>query len=508
MTAADDPYLWLEEIEDERALSWVRERNTETTASLATGDRFETLRTEIRDVLDSAERIPSLHWRGEHLYNFWKDEANPRGLWRRTTVDGVRADEWQVLLDLDALAAAEGENWVWAGATALRPDNQRYLVSLSRGGADACVVREFDLETGFVPGGFELPEAKSWLSWIDIDTIFVSTDFGPDSLTTSGYPRLVKRWRRGTALAEAELVFEARERDVLVTGAHDPTPGFERDLVTCRTAFFDADTYLLDAADRLVRIEVPADAIVDVHRQWLLVRLRSPWTVGATTYPDGALLATELDPFLAGDRTFAVLFAPDPDVALSYHQWTRHHLILALLRDVRRELVLLDPSAGWRRSHLNGVPELSHTDVADTNPDHTDEVLLTSTGFTEPPTLRYGLVGSTVEVLRREPDFFDADGLRVRQQFATSADGTRVPYFVVGAPDASGPTLLEAYGGFEVSRTPGYDAPIGLGWLTRAAPTSSPTSAEAGSTAPPGTGPPCSRTGRGHSRTWRRSPLT
>ncbi len=467
MTAAVDPYRWLEDIEDERALSWVRERNDETVTSFATGERFETLRVEIRRALDSAERIPGLHWRGKHLYNFWKDETNPRGLWRRTTVDGVRADEWQVLLDLDALAAAEGENWVWAGADELRPDNRRYLVSLSRGGADACVIREFDLETGFVPGGFELPEAKSWISWIDIDTIFVCTDFGPGSLTTSGYPRLVKRWRRGTALAEAELVFEAREQDVLAAAAHDPTPGFERDLITCRTAFFEGDTYLLDAADQLVRIDVPTDAVVDVHRQWLLVRLRSPWTVGSHTYPDGALLAAELDPYLAGDRTLTVLFEPALDVALSYHQWTRNHLILALLRDVRREFVVLDPTDGWRRSHLNGVPELSHTEVADTNPDHTDEVLLTSNGFTEPTTLRYGRVGATVEVIRGEPANFNADGLVVRQHFATSVDGTRVPYFLVGANGASGPTLLEAYGGFEVSRTPSYDAPIGIGWLTR-----------------------------------------
>jgi prolyl oligopeptidase len=461
----DDPYLWLEDVEGDRALEWVRERNEES-AVLAEGERFTALKDGIKKMLDSKERIPGLHWRGEYVYNLWKDEQNPRGLWRRTTVDGVRADEWQVLIDLDALAEAEGENWVWAGSTELKPENQRYLISLSRGGADAHVVREYDLETGFVPDGFELTEAKQWVSWIDLDTIFVSTDFGPGTLTTSGYPRVVKRWRRGTPLDDAEVVFEGQAGDVLVVARHDPTPGFERDLVDRAVTFFESEVYLL-RTEGPVRIDVPADAVVDVHREWLLVRLRSPWTVASTTYPDGALLATVLEDHLAGERSMTVLFEPAPDVALSYHRWTRNHLILAQLRDVRRELVVLDPANGWRRDGLEGLNELSHTEVMDTNPDHTDEVLLVSTGFTEPPALRYGRINTKLDLIRSEPAFFDAEGILVRQHFATSRDGTRVPYFVVGPERADGPTLLEAYGGFEVSRTPTYDASVGLGWLTR-----------------------------------------
>jgi prolyl oligopeptidase len=328
-------------------------------------------------------------------------------------------------------------------------------------------VREFDLETGFVPGGFALPEAKTVVSWIDVDHIFVATEFGPGTLTASGYSRIAKRWRRGTPLADAEVVFEGQPDDMRILAQHDATPGYPRDLVSRRIAFYDSETYILDPGGALVRVDVPTDTDVDVHRQWLLVRLRTPWTVSDTTYPGGCLLAAEVDAFLAGDRRLTVLFEPAPDVTLEYWTWTRHHLLLGLLRDVHSELLVLDPSDSWRRSDFDGVPELSHTGVADTNPDLTDEVLLTSTGFTKPTTLRHGTVGGRVDVLRQEPSFFNPDGLTVKQLWATSTDGTRVPYFVVGGDENAGPTLLEAYGGFEVSRTPYYDAGLGRVWLAR-----------------------------------------
>ena len=469
-TGDDDPYLWLEDLDAEPATAWVHDRNAETVASLATGERFEALRAELREVLDDARRIPFPIWRGDRLYNFWQDADHPRGVWRRTTLDAFRADEidWEILLDIDALAAAEDENWVWQGATALRPDNQRYLVQLSRGGADACVVREFDLTTGWVDDGFTLPEAKASVGWIDHDHIFVATDFGPGSMTESGYPRVVKRWRRGTPLEDAEVIFEGRAEDVIAGADHDQTPGFPRDLVSRRPAFFTHETFLRRPDGTLVRIDVPDDADIDIQREWLLIRLRTPWTVGPTQYPAGALLGMDFEAFLGGDRDLAVVFEPGPDVALSYHIWTRQHLILGLLRDVASELVVLDPANHWRRAPLDGVPPLSHTSVADTNPDLTDEFLLSSTGFTEPSTLRYGRIGGAVEVLKRAPAFFDADGLAVGQHFAASADGTKVPYFVVRRPDAPpGPSLLSAYGGFEVSRTPHYDATTGRGWLAR-----------------------------------------
>ncbi|MEH0985272.1 prolyl oligopeptidase family serine peptidase [Micromonospora sp. CPCC 205556] len=468
-----DPYLWLEDLDSADAAGWVRDRNAATVAALTAGDAFAELRAELRQVLDAEDRIPYPGWRGDGLYyNFWQDAAHPRGLWRRTTLDGYRQPEpeWDVLLDVDALAAEEGENWVWQEVTVLRPGYERCLISLSRGGADAVVVREFDLvRRAFVEDGFALPEAKSDVCWIDADHIYVATDFGPGSLTSSGYPRVVKRWRRGTPLSEAEIVHQGRAEDTAVYAAHDPTPGFERDFVGRRLDFYRSENYLLNRSGELTRLEVPDDAQWDAHREWLLIRLRSPWTVGGVTHAAGALLAARFDAFMAGGRELTVLFQPDDHTALSYHVWTRNHLILATLADVRSRLVVLTPGEpGWRREPLAGVPDFAHSEIVDTDPDHGDAYLLASDGYLQPAALRLGQVGGPVETLKRQPAFFDADGLVVRQYFATSADGTRVPYFVVGDPQApAGPTLLTGYGGYEISLTPYYSGLIGRGWLAR-----------------------------------------
>jgi prolyl oligopeptidase len=479
MTAPDDPYLWLEDITGDTALEWVRERNAETVAELTHSARFTELRDQVRQVLDADDRIPWPRRRGEHLYNFWQDAEHPRGIWRRTTLESYRTErpDWELVLDVDALGAAEGESWVWQGATVLRPGHRRALVELSRGGADAAVVREFDLESlSFVDGGFELPEAKSSFSWIDEDRIYVGTDFGEGSMTNSGYPRIVKEWRRGTPLAEATVVYEGKPDDVSVHGFHDPTEGFERSFVTRNLDFWRSERYLRTATD-LVRIETPEDAEVDVEREWLLVTLRSEWTVsmldpasgssvGDTTFPAGALLAARFDDFLAGQRELTVLFEPDEHTALSYHTWTRHHLIIGLLADVQSRLEVLTPGT-WQREPLAEVPELVSADIIGTNPDHDDEYFLNVSGFVHPSTLRRGEIGGEVEALKHAPVFFDADGITVRQHFAASADGTMVPYFVVGEENSDGPALLYGYGGYEISLTPAYSGAIGRAWLAR-----------------------------------------
>jgi prolyl oligopeptidase len=342
------------------------------------------------------------------------------------------------------------------------------------------VVREFDLaERAFVADGFTLPEAKSTIDWIDLDRVYVGTDFGPGSLTTSGYPRLVKEWRRGTPLADAAVVFEGEPDDVAVGAGHDPTPGFERDLVTRYLDFYRAEHYLRTAAGELVPIPVPDDADIDTHREWLLIRLRSPWVVAGVTHPAGTVLLTDFDAFLVVGRTgeaastpgpeLTVVFAPDAHTAMSYHSWTRNHLILSTLSDVRSRQELLTPGEPDSRRLLADPADLSHTDVVATNPDDTDEYLLSASGYTLPATLRYGRVGGgELEALKQEPAFFDAEGMSVRQFFAQSDDGTSIPYFVVGRRlDAPGPTLLTGYGGYEISLTPGYDGMLGRGWLAR-----------------------------------------
>ncbi|MFD4377736.1 prolyl oligopeptidase family protein [Streptomyces sp. NPDC058486] len=464
----DDPYLWLEDVDGEEALAWVTERNAETEAELAAGPGFDAFAERLREVLDAVDRIPYTTRRGPYLYNFWQDAEHVRGLWRRTTLEQYRKDapEWETLLDVDALAEAEGEKWVWAGARVRRPAHDRALVSLSRDGGDAVVVREFDLPTrAFVADGFTVPEAKTSIGWIDGDTVFVGTDHGPGSLTDAGYPRTVRRWRRGTPLADAATVFEGEPADVSAWAWHDSTPGFERDFVGRSLDFFRSETHLLTADGTLVRIEVPEDAEVYAHRRHLIVTLKSPW-IG---HPAGALLAFGFDAFLAGDRTAEALFTPDERTALAGHSWTRHHLILETMRDVSTRIEVLTPreEGGWSRAALADVPPLSAVGVTDTDPDVSDEYFLDVSGFLQPSTLTRGTIGGDTEILRQAPARFDTSGLSVEQAFAVSEDGTRVPYFVIG-PDRSeapGPALLYGYGGFEVSLTPSYAALTGRGWL-------------------------------------------
>ncbi|MFB6872976.1 prolyl oligopeptidase family protein [Streptomyces sp. NPDC056323] len=467
----DDPYLWLEDIDGEAALAWVAERNAETAAALSADAGFAALKECLREVLDASDRIPYTVRRGAFLYNFWQDAGQVRGVWRRTTPEQYRKEspDWEVLLDVDALAAAEGEKWVWAGAQVRRPDHDRALVCLSRDGGDAVVVREFDLATRtFVEDGFRVGEAKTRIGWIDADTVFIGADLGPDSLTEAGYPRTVRRWRRGTPLEEAALVFEAGTGDVAAWGRHDSTPGFERDFVSRWLDFFRSETYLLTPDASLVRIDVPDDANAYAHRRHLIVTLKSDWL----GQPAGSLLAFDFDAFLAGDRTAQVLFTPDERTAMAGHSWTRHHLILETMRDVSTHIEVLTPTpgGGWERKPLADVPALSRVTVVDTDPDVSDEYFLDVSGFLQPSALHHGRIGAESETLKQAPARFDTAGLTVEQFFAPSQDGTRVPYFVIGpghSPATPGPTLLYGYGGFEVPLVPSYDAVTGRAWLER-----------------------------------------
>ncbi|ORW00927.1 prolyl oligopeptidase [Mycobacterium kyorinense] len=462
----DDPYLWLEDITGEDALDWVRARNEPTVAEFG-GPDFERMRAEALEVLDTDARIPYVRRRGEYLYNFWRDAANPRGLWRRTTLDSYRSDspEWDVLIDVDELGRVDDENWVWGGAVVIEPEYSRALISLSRGGSDAAVVREFDMATKeFVVDGFEIPEAKTNIGWADPDTVLVGTDFGEGSLTESGYPRIVKRWRRGRPLAEAATLFEGSHSDVIVTAGVDRTPGFERTFVRRAIDFFNDQVYEL-RGDELIRIDAPTDATVSVHRQWLLIELRTDWFTGSASYAAGSLLAADYDEFLAGTAELTVVFEPDEHTALNHYAWTRDRLVVVTLADVASRVEIVEPGS-WERQPVDDVPANTNTVVVAAD-DLGDEIFLDSSGFDTPSRLLHGAAGGPLQQIKSAPAFFDAEGLSVTQYFVASADGTSIPYFVVRPRDATGPTLLGGYGGFEVARTPGYDGVLGRLWLAR-----------------------------------------
>ncbi|WP_435736566.1 prolyl oligopeptidase family serine peptidase [Cellulosimicrobium sp. PMB13] len=516
-TTDTDPYLWLEEVEGDEALSWVRARNAEVAATLEVPASFAATETAIREVLDSDAKIPEVSLIGDRLYNFWRDAQHERGLWRRTTVDSYRTDapEWETVLDLDALAAREGESWVWHGASVLRPTPEQLaagepwrhaLVELSPGGSDADVTREFDLvEKRFVEpaeGGFHRAEAKGSLGWVDADTVYVFTDFGPGTLTPSGYPRVVKRWTRGTPLADAVTVFEGTDEDMYISAWRSHTPGFERDFVHRSKAFYSDELYLAENPGTpeqvLTKIDVPDSAEVGVRREWMLVELRDDWTAGGATYVAGSLLVTRLDDFLAGDRGFTVLFEPTATTSLAGATWTRHHLVVNVLDDVKNRLHVLTPpatpegddhavgeraasgtDAPWVRSEIPGLPTLGTIGVGAVDPVETDDLWLVTTDYLTPTTLSLVRLGEhpgdavAPEPLKSNPAFFDTSGLTVAQHFTTSDDGTRVPYFVVGRADlvagatGTAPTLLYGYGGFEVSLTPGYSGALGRAWLSQ-----------------------------------------
>ncbi|MBF6173002.1 prolyl oligopeptidase family serine peptidase [Nocardia blacklockiae] len=473
-----DPYLWLEEVTSDRALDWARAHNEVVVDRFATSNRFSELEHRILDMLDTDTRIAYPTRRGAWLYNFWRDAEHPKGLWRRTTFAEYRTDSphWEVLIDLDALAAAEEENWVWGGAAVLRPEQSLALISLSRGGADAKVVREFDMTTkqfrAPADGGFHVPEAKSQVRWIDADTVYVGTDFGPGTLTESGYPRLAKRWRRGTPLEQAETVFEGEASDVVVSAGYDRTPGYERHYVARATDFFNESVYLLEDDGTLRHFDVPTDASESWYKDWLLIRLKSAWEVGGNSYPAGALLAIDLAAFLDGARNFDVVFTPDAHTSLHGYGWTEHHLLLITLEDVQTKLYVVTPGPdGWTREPLADTPPMATTNVMNLDPlEGGDEFMLTTSGFTTPATLLASSVGGETEALKQESAFFDADGIETEQFFARSDDGTMVPYFVIRHRDrigTPGPTVMSGYGGFEVSRTPAYSGASGMGWLER-----------------------------------------
>jgi prolyl oligopeptidase len=474
---ADEPkdrFLWLEDVTGDKALSWVKERNAASKGELTKGPEFAALNDRLLKILDSKDRIPGITKHGPWYYNFWRDDKNKRGLWRRTTLEEYRKEkpDWEIVLDLDALSEKEKENWVWHGADFLRPKNEHCLISLSRGGADAAVVREFDVVAkAFVKDGFTVPEAKSEISWRDIDTLYVGTDFGPGSLTKSGYPRITKEWKRGAKLADAKIVFEGQADDVSA-GAHwDLTPGFEREFAMRSPSFFTNEMFVRRDG-KFMKIDKPDDARAAIFREWMYVTPRTEWKVADKTYAAGSLLAINFEAFVKGNRVFDVLFKPTERKSLASYSPTRHHVIVNELDNVANRLFVLTPADGsWKRQSLPETAPFSSVGVSAVDRDESDNYFLTVSGYLNPATLYLGTIGGAPEKLKGTPSFFNADGLEVTQHEVASKDGTKIPYFQVARKDlkldGSNPTLLYGYGGFEIPMTPAYQAAVGAGWLEK-----------------------------------------
>lgn len=472
--AEDDEFLWLEEVESEQALDWARAQNERSEGRLTSHPLFETLHQRNLEILNSEDRIAYPSLMGGRIYNFWRDATHVRGIWRTTTREGYRGEspEWETIIDVDRLASDEDRNWVWAGSSCRYPDYDRCLVSLSVGGADATVRREFDLASReFVEDGYELPESKSYLSWRDRDSVFYAPAFEPEEVTTSEYPRKIYIWDRGTPRDEARLIFEGEKTDVLVTALRFWDKQTPYDMILRLPTFFTRE-YHLYSDDGIVKIDIPGDAeLAGVLDGQLLIELKSDWQRGEHKYLQGALLASPMADVLEGEPVFEVLFQPGPRQAVAGVSTTENTVLVQILDNVNGQMLrFVHTDDGWQRQALN-VPEMGTLSVVSTD-DKSDRFYYNYTGFLTPSQLfEADAMADSHESIRSEPVWFDAEGMTVSQHEATSADGEKIPYFVVKPAgfEANGdtPTLLGAYGGFEVARTPFYSGIIGNSWLTR-----------------------------------------
>ena len=485
--ASDDPWIWLEDIEGERAIAQVKAWNKATEDLLTRDPKFEEYRNRARAILDDEQQIATPDdVLGANVANLWRDARNPRGIWRISPLSAYRAGKpvWRTLIDVDALGKAEGQSWVWHGADCLAPSYRRCLVSLSPGGTDADVVREFDTVTGrFVEDGFKLPQAKSNVAWADPDTLLVATDYGQGSLTSSGYPRILKLWKRGTPIASARTLLTGEAGDVSV-GPVAVQSGDRRWLFANRSKTFWTNEYhLIAPSGRLVPVPMPADAeFQDVIGDRLVVKLQSELRGPAARYRAGSLVAYRLDRIAAGrPLPPELVMAPTAKQAIEEVSASDNILWVKALNDVSGKLYAVTPPStrnrknrirDWRVRDMR-LPANStvHLLAVGGRP---DLAFATVESMLSPPSLHAVQPGGQSALVQALPARFDASQFSVEQRFATSKDGTRIPYFLVRNRGSSGPVpaLIHAYGGFRNAQTPGYltgqpyrAGPLGMFWV-------------------------------------------
>jgi len=469
-----DAYLWLEEVDSEEAINWAKEHNKATLTVLKDHPAFQELYDKNLEVYNSDERIAYPTIRGNYVYNFWQDDNNERGLWRRTTIEEYKKESpvWEVLLDIDVLSEEESEKWVYKGASGLYPDYNLYMVRLSRGGGDAVVMREFDVNTKhFVKDGFYLPEAKGSVSWKDENTLIVSTDFGEGTTTESGYPRISKLWKRGTELSKAETLFEGKVTDVGVWSYVVNTPERDYFVVSQGVTFYTSNNYVIENGE-LIKLDIPEDADLNAFfKNQMIVELKSDWVVGANTFKQGSVISIDYNKFLNGDRNFDVIVVPDERSSIQSVSNTKNFLLVNKLTNVRSELYkYFLVEGGWQNEKVK-TPDYGSISITTTD-ENSDLYFITYNSFLIPTSLYFVSDGNgEITKVKSLPEFFDGSNFLVEQFEAASTDGTLIPYFIVHAKgielDGTNPTLLYGYGGFEISMRPRYSATIGYAWLER-----------------------------------------
>ncbi|MGB0835623.1 MAG: prolyl oligopeptidase family serine peptidase [Psychrobium sp.] len=470
----DSDYLWLEEVQGEKPLAWVDAQNNKAFASLKSNPVYQQSYDENLKLLNSNDRIAYATQRGDYLYNFWTDKNNQRGLYRRTTLEEYKKENptWETILDIDELAKKDGQSWVYKGMNCLYPDYNRCLVSLSPGGTDAVVVREFDIsKKAFVKDGFTLPEAKNSISWRDENSVFVGTDFGKGSLTDSGYPGVVKIWNRGTPLSSAKQVFHADPSSVAASGFVMRDGKQSINVIYDATSFYSSDVYVLQDGKK-VKLPIPKDASLSAFLNGdLFIQLKSAWKVNGKELAQGSIVFAPISDILKDNASYQTLITPTPSLAITSVQATKSALLVSVLDNVKSKVLRFTNTSGQWQSKAVNIDDKGSISVFNTS-ESSDDFFLTYTSFLKPATL-YKVDGESGKLtqLKAQKSQFNSDDMVTHQYWATSKDGTKVPYFAIMKKDTvldgKNPTLLYGYGGFEVSLKPSYSALRGKNWLEK-----------------------------------------
>lgn len=472
MQSQDDPYLWLEDVDSEKALEFVNIENKKTEAKLTSYPYYEDIYEKSLEIYNSTDRIAYPSTYGDYVYNFWKDKDHVRGIWRRTKkADYISGNaKWETMLDIDALAKKDNKKWVYKGASGLYPNYNRFLIRLSNGGGDAVEIKEYDTEKKqFIDDGFYIPESKGGASYVDINTLIVASDFGEGTMTTSGYSNQVKLWKRGTDLKEANLIFEGDLSDVGSGGGVLRESDKKYIMVRRGITFYTRETHIWHN-EKLVKLDIPDDsAMSGLLNNQLILNLKSDWTVGGSTYKQGAIISLNMDDLLVGNHNTQLIYEPDEFSSISGISTTKNKLLLNVLNNVNSQLFIYTfTGKSWEFNQVD-APKYGNLSVVSTD-ELTDDYFFQFENFLIPETLYYANAqNNTFKSFKSLPAYFDASKYQVDQFKAKSSDGTLIPYFVVSPKDmkleSGNPTLLYAYGGFEVSISPSYLGAMGANWL-------------------------------------------
>jgi len=470
----EDKYQWLEEVDSEKALEFVNDLSKTTFEKLSAEKDYQSIFDKGLAIYNSSERIAYPSIRGNYVYNFWKDKDHIRGIWRRCLLTNYISGDlvWETLLDIDQLSEKDNIKWVYKGSSGLYPDYNRFLIQLSNGGGDAVIIKEFDVnKKEFIDDGFFIDESKGGASYLDENTLIVSTNFGEGSMTTSGYPSQTKIWKRGTSLKDAQLIYEGKATDVGTWGGV-MRDGSKTYTMISRAMTFYSSKSLIWQDDKIIELAIPEDARASgILGNQLIVQLKSDWIINSKTYKTGTLISLDFQELLKGNKKIEVIIEPDEFSSISGVSTTKNKLLINLLTNVTSQLHISTFNNGSWTNEIVGAPEYGSISIVATN-DIDDQYFFDFENFITPSTLYYANASTnTFEAYKSLPAFFDATELEVTQFKAKSKDGTMVPYFMVSRKelkmDGTNPTLVYAYGGFEISISPFYTATYGVSWLEK-----------------------------------------